>query len=102
MASRRRIPRSRSFVYQLAYLCEGMQEGYAGVCAVGHEPRDVAPVNTASGKQQIIAPATGDAAQLHLAPVWASIGRGSLCAHRQPRISLDAFAYRPRDRFASF
>lgn len=71
---------------------ERVDEFKACAFAVGDEPRDVAAVNAAPGNQEVVAAASGDAAQLHLAPSGARVS-GGLCAGRgETGVTLDALA----------
>ena len=64
----------------------------ARALAVRHEARDVAPVDAAARGEQVVAPATGDAAQLHLARRGSRLRARLRGGQRQTRVTLDALA----------
>src|SRR5215203_4453660 len=64
----------------------------ARALAVRDEARDVAAMDAAAGREQIVAPAPGDAAQLHLARRRPRLRARLRGGERQPRVTLDALA----------
>src|SRR5215217_6169416 len=64
----------------------------ARALAVRDEARDVAAVDAPAGDEQVVAPAAGDAAQLHLPRRRPSLRARLRRGEREPRVTLDALA----------
>lgn len=73
---------------------ERVDEFRAGALAVRAQARDVPPVKTPSGDEQIVAVAPGDAAQLQLTRLGLSFLARRRTGERKPRVTLDALSRR--------
>lgn len=88
----RRARRGVRLVSEFAHVCEGVDEFGARSLAVGEQARDVAPVDAASGGEQVVARASRDATQLQLARRGRVVGARARAGQREARVALDALA----------
>lgn len=77
---------------ELANVCEGVDEFGARALKMCEQARDVAPVDAATRGEQVVAGASGDAAQLQLARRGRVVGARARAGQREARVALDAFA----------
>jgi len=77
----------------LARGCERMDEFCACALAVHAKARDVSAAEASSGDQQVVARATGDAAQLQLARRRLCFLVSSRAGESKTRVTLDALAH---------
>lgn len=71
---------------------ERVDEFCARALAVREQARDVATVDAAPGGEQVVARASGDAAQLQLARRGRVVAPRAVAGQRESRVALDALA----------
>ena len=77
---------------EVAYVGEGVDEFGARALAMRQQARDVATVDAATGGEQVVARAPGDAAQLKLARRGRGVLARARAGQREAGVALDALA----------